>query len=85
MISRPFGIQRIEQGWERRPIEWLSGERRAGKTTLARMFAGAVYLNCDFPSVIRRSENKVDAIECKYNPDRLDISSLLAFYCSKIA
>lgn len=54
MISRPFWIQRIEQAWSRRPIVWLSGVRRSGKTTIARMFEGSVYLNCDLPSVVRQ-------------------------------
>lgn len=55
MINRrPFWIQRIEQGWKRRPIVWLSGVRRAGKTTLAHMISGTVYLNCDLPSVVRQ-------------------------------
>ena len=34
-------------------IAWLSGVRRVGKTTLARMFPDAVYMNCDLPSVQR--------------------------------
>jgi predicted AAA+ superfamily ATPase len=54
MIERPFWIQRIRQAWEKRPIVWLSGVRRAGKTTLAQMFSKAVYQNCDLPSVARR-------------------------------
>jgi uncharacterized protein len=54
VINRPFWIQRIEQGWKRRPIVWLSGARRVGKTTLARMISGAAYLNCDLPSVCRQ-------------------------------
>ena len=33
---------------------WLSGVRRVGKTTLARMLPDALYLNCDLPSVRRR-------------------------------
>ena len=32
---------------------WLSGVRRVGKTTLARMLPDAVYMNCDLPSVVR--------------------------------
>jgi hypothetical protein len=28
---------------------------------------------------IRRAAGTVDAIECKYNPDRLDVASILAF------
>src|SRR4030065_1273114 len=54
MIERPFWIQRIRQAWEKRPIVWLSGVRRAGKTTLAQMFSKAVYQNCDLPSVVRQ-------------------------------
>jgi len=54
MIERTFWIQRIQQAWVKRPIVWLSGVRRVGKTTLAQMFSNAVYLNCDLPSVGRR-------------------------------
>lgn len=54
MIERPFWINRIHQAWEKRSIVWLSGVRRAGKTTLAQMFSKAVYQNCDLPSVVRR-------------------------------
>jgi len=54
MIERPFWIQRIQHAWEKQPIVWLSGVRRAGKTTLAQMFPKAVYQNCDLPSVVRR-------------------------------
>jgi predicted AAA+ superfamily ATPase len=54
MIERPFWIQCIRQAWEKRPIVWLSGVRRVGKTTIAQMFPEAVYQNCDLPSVGRR-------------------------------
>jgi predicted AAA+ superfamily ATPase len=54
MIDRPLWIQRIQQAWEKRPIIWLSGVRRVGKTTLAHMLPEAVYLNCDLPSVGRQ-------------------------------
>ena len=53
MYKRPFWIQRIEQAWKNRSIVWLSGVRRVGKTTLARMLPDTVYLNCDLPSVCR--------------------------------
>ena len=33
---------------------WLSGVRRVGKTTLARMLEPGTFLNCDLPSVGRR-------------------------------
>jgi predicted AAA+ superfamily ATPase len=35
---------------QRAPIVWLTGVRRAGKTTLARQLAGARWVNCDLPS-----------------------------------
>lgn len=54
MIERTFWIQRIQQAWGKRPIVWLSGVRRVGKTTLAQVFSNAVYLNCDLPSVGRQ-------------------------------
>ncbi len=54
MIKRPFWSRRIEDAWRRRPIVWLSGVRRSGKTTLARMLGPSTFLNCDLPSVGRR-------------------------------
>ncbi len=54
MVERPFWTQRIQTAWKKRPIVWLSGVRRVGKTTIARMFHNAVYLNCDLPSVDRQ-------------------------------
>jgi len=57
MYDRPFWIRRVRQAWEKRPIAWLSGVRRVGKTTLARMIPGITYLNCDLPSVARQLED----------------------------
>lgn len=54
MVKRPFWIQKIHAAWEKRPVVWLSGVRRAGKTTIARMLHDAAYLNCDLPSVNRQ-------------------------------
>lgn len=53
MNNRPFWLNRIHRAWKTRSIVWLSGVRRVGKTTLARMLPDAEYLNCDLPSVIR--------------------------------
>ena len=53
MVERPLWLQRIREAWERRPVVWLSGVRRVGKTTLAKMLGDATYLNCDLPSVQR--------------------------------
>ncbi len=54
MVQRPYWIDRIRAAWARRPIIWLAGVRRVGKTTLVRMLPEATYLNCDLPSVIDR-------------------------------
>ena len=50
MISRPFWLERIVNGWRKAPIVWLSGVRRVGKTTLAKTIEDAEFLNCDLPS-----------------------------------
>ena len=51
---RPYWIEQIYAAWKKRPIVWVSGVRRVGKTTLAKMLKDAVYMNCDLPSVARR-------------------------------
>lgn len=54
MFDRPLWHQKILAAWKKRPIVWLSGVRRVGKTTLSKMFDRAEYLNCDLPSTARR-------------------------------
>jgi predicted AAA+ superfamily ATPase len=56
MVNRKYWLDRIEEGWRKRPIVWLAGVRRSGKTTLARMLSDTVYLNCDLPSTQQRLE-----------------------------
>jgi uncharacterized protein len=73
MIERPFWLQRIRKIWEKRPIVWLSGVRRAGKTTLAGMIPAAVYLNCDLPSVGRQLADPEPFF------DRLDQGTIVIF------
>jgi len=53
MKDRPLWLEKIRTAWETRPIVWLSGVRRVGKTTLAKMVPHASYRNCDLPSVRR--------------------------------
>ena len=53
MVKRDIWLRRLQQAGSRRPVVWLSGVRRVGKTTLARMLPDAVYMNCDLPSVVR--------------------------------
>lgn len=54
IIHRPYWLGIIHQAWKKRSLVWLNGARRSGKTSLAKMMDGAVYLNCDLPSVVRR-------------------------------
>lgn len=57
MIERPYWINRLHAALRKRPIVWLAGVRRVGKTTLAKMLPEALYMNCDLPSVVRRLED----------------------------
>lgn len=57
MIERSFWLEKIEKGWKKRPLVWLSGVRRSGKTTLCKMLPEAKYLNCDLPSVRLQLDN----------------------------
>jgi len=54
MIERPFWLEKLRAAWRTRPIVWLSGVRRAGKTCLARLQPDALLMNCDLPSVQQR-------------------------------
>jgi predicted AAA+ superfamily ATPase len=57
MIKRPYWLKRITSAWKKRPIVWLAGVRRVGKTTLARMLPDTVYINCDLPSDTHRLDD----------------------------
>jgi len=57
MIERKLWLQRVQQAWTQRSVVWLSGVRRVGKTTIARMLPDATYLNCDLPSSVRALED----------------------------
>jgi len=53
IVKREFWLQRIYDAWNRVPIVWLTGVRRAGKITIAKQIESSHYLNCDLPSVQR--------------------------------
>lgn len=57
MFTRDIWLKRLQPTDLRRPVVWLSGVRRVGKTTLTRMIPDAVYMNCDLPSVVRALED----------------------------
>lgn len=51
MVERTFWLDRVERGWRTRPIAWLPGVRRSGKTMLSRSLPKSVYFDCDLPSI----------------------------------
>ena len=57
MVERPYWVSRLSAAWRKRPIVWLAGVRRVGKTTLAKMMPETLYMNCDLPSVVHRLED----------------------------
>ncbi len=73
LINRPYWTEILTKAWEKRPVIWLNGARRVGKTSLAKMLDGATYLNCDLPSVARKLEDP----ESFY--DSLNVGSILVF------
>jgi hypothetical protein len=54
MRARPFWLDEIARLWTQKPIVWLSGVRRVGKTSLCRQIPDGHYFNCDLPSVQRQ-------------------------------
>ncbi|MBI3045408.1 MAG: ATP-binding protein [Betaproteobacteria bacterium] len=53
MRKRRFWIGALERAWRRRSVVWLSGVRRAGKTTLSQSLPGGEYFDCELPRVRR--------------------------------
>ena len=53
MVKRSFWLDRINASWLERPIIWLTGVRRVGKTTLANSIPGVSYFDCELPRVRR--------------------------------
>lgn len=53
MVQRKFWIEKIRQAWEYRSVLWLSGVRRAGKTSLCHSIPDVEYFDCELPRVRR--------------------------------
>lgn len=51
MVRRGYWINRIEKAWQSRPIVWLAGVRRVGKTVLCRLLNRVEYFDCELPRV----------------------------------
>ena len=57
MVNRPFWQHRIIDAWTRRPIVWLTGVRRVGKSVLCRSLENADYFDCELPRTRRRLDD----------------------------
>ena len=53
MRIRRYWLQALHRAWRRRSVVWMSGVRRAGKTTLALSLPGIEYFDCELPRVRR--------------------------------
>ena len=56
MVNRKFWQDAIELAWNERPVVWLTGVRRVGKTTLARSLPDIRYYDCELPRIRRQIE-----------------------------
>lgn len=52
MKTRNFWLEKIEKAW-RRPVLWLSGVRRVGKTCLCQSLDDIEYFDCELPRIRR--------------------------------
>ena len=57
MVTRQQWIPLVEKAWAARPIVWLAGVRRVGKTCLSQSLANIDYFDCELPRVRRSMED----------------------------
>jgi predicted AAA+ superfamily ATPase len=57
LIGRAFWHGRIEAAWRERPVVWLMGVRRAGKSVLCQTLRDIAYYDCELPRVRRIVED----------------------------
>lgn len=57
MQPRPYWIELLESAWRKRPLVWLRGARRSGKTTLCHALADVEYFDCELPRHRREMED----------------------------
>ena len=57
MVNRRQWISLVEKAWRERPVVWLAGVRRAGKTCLCQSLDAVEYFDCELPRVRRMIED----------------------------
>ncbi len=57
MRRRTFWLRKITEAWRRRPVVWLTGVRRVGKTVLCQTLPQVAYYDCELPRVRRLLED----------------------------
>ncbi|MBU1863916.1 MAG: ATP-binding protein [Candidatus Omnitrophica bacterium] len=57
LIKRHYWLNLIEKSWIHRPIIWLSGVRRTGKTSLTHTLENIEYFDCELPRTRQSMED----------------------------
>jgi predicted AAA+ superfamily ATPase len=57
MVKRRFWLNLIEQASREKPVVWLAGVRRVGKTCLCQSLPDVEYFDCELPRVRRMMED----------------------------
>lgn len=70
MVKREFWLELIEKLWAKKPVLWMSGVRRAGKTSLCQSIPEVRSFDCELPSV-RRVLSDPEAFLAAHKGERL--------------
>lgn len=71
MVNRQYWLDRIVEAWQERPVLWLTGVRRVGKTTLCSSLADVAYYDCELPRVRRQIEEDPEGFLAQSGASRL--------------
>lgn len=63
MVQRQVWLTKIRDLWQRRSVVWLSGVRRAGKTSLCQSLPDIEYFDCELPRVRRMMSDPQSFLE----------------------
>ncbi|MDI6784589.1 MAG: AAA family ATPase, partial [bacterium] len=63
MIKRQFWLNKINRLWQNRPVVWLSGVRRVGKTCLSQELPNIEYFDCELPRTRRMLDDPESFLE----------------------